>query len=83
MKSKITLLLLTIFLFVSNIYSQTDRDPDKLGGPVLIGEVPPFTLPNNAKTKKLKSGSATLKTIGTLGLPATSIKWPDPGTVKI
>ena len=83
MKSKITLLLLTIFLFVGNIYSQTDGDPDKLGKPVIIGEVPQFTLPNNTKTKNLKSGSSTLKTLGTLGLPPTSIKWPDPGTVKI
>jgi hypothetical protein len=78
MKTKTTLLLLSFFLLVGSIYSQTDEDPDKLGGPVLIGEVAPFRLVNNTNAKMLKSGALTSRTATTLAL----IPWDNPGLRK-
>ena len=83
MKSKITLLLLTFFLFVGNTYSQTDGDPDRLGGPVLIGNVAPFTLPNSATNNALKPNATTARTVASLLIPAPSLEWPNPGAVHI
>ncbi len=55
MKTETTILLLTFFLLVGNIYSRTDKDPDKLGRFVIISKVAPLQLPSSANTKGLKS----------------------------
>ncbi|SDX85461.1 VWA domain-containing protein, partial [Flavobacterium degerlachei] len=85
MKTKITLLLLTFFLFVGNSYSQTETDPDKLGGPVLIGKVAPFTLPVDITGIQTKSSAKlTNKTSLTSKVAvAPSLEWPNPGAVHI
>ena len=62
MKTKITLLLLALFTFVGNTYSQIDTDPDKLGGPILIGNVLPFTLPADITNNQLKISAKQTKT---------------------
>ena len=82
MKTKITLLLLTFFSLVGNLYSQTDIDPDKIGGPVLIGEVPQFILHNGVNSKVAKGRSPLVRTAMTLADPG-SLEWPNPGAVRI
>ncbi|WP_188050857.1 gliding motility-associated C-terminal domain-containing protein [Flavobacterium sp. GP15] len=77
MKTKITVFVLTFFLFVSTLYAQ--QDPDKLGGPVLIGQVAPFALPVAIGSKKLKSDTFALRSLAS----PNSLEWPNPGAVHI
>ncbi len=70
----------------SQIESEGVQDPDRLGGPVYIGEVEPFVLPSDntniglksAKQLNLKSSSINLKS-GQISNPV----WPEPGAINI
>ncbi|NDP27593.1 MAG: VWA domain-containing protein, partial [Flavobacterium sp.] len=83
MKTKITLLLLAIFMFVGNSYSQIDTDPDNLGGPVLIGKVLPFTLPVDQTNNQLNSNAKVAKTVNSKLSAIPILEWPNPGAVHI
>jgi Mg-chelatase subunit ChlD len=82
---KITFLLLAFLMFVGNAYSQTDQDPDKLGGPVIVGKVARFTLPvgNSAKQQKSSAKLAKMTSINSQVATGTSLEWPNPGAVHI
>ena len=85
MKTKITLILLAFFMFVGDIYSQIDTDPDRLGGPVIIGDVLPFTLPVDTNANQQKTSAKSTKTTSVISKTAAIpiLEWPNPGAVHI
>ncbi|WP_157492532.1 VWA domain-containing protein, partial [Flavobacterium sp. TAB 87] len=78
MKTKTTLLLL-LFLFTSTIYSQSDTDPDNLGGPVYVGTIPALTVPSN-DAKLMRSSTSRFKREA---VNTTNLEWPNAGAVHI
>ena len=90
---------LTISLIAKNSYSQIDSvktktinkvnfdpDPDHLGGPVFIGDVIPFTLPETSSFGvQLKSGTIKSKEnkISLKSATVENLEWPSPGAVNI
>ncbi|MFB0903276.1 MAG: VWA domain-containing protein, partial [Nonlabens sp.] len=85
MNSKITLLLLAFFMFVGNTYSQTETDPDHIGGAVYIGKVAPFNVPIDITNVRQKPSVKLAKTTSITGKTAVapSLEWPNPGAVHI
>ncbi len=53
-------------------------DPDHLGGPIYVGEVPPLVLPGASSTK-----SAQINNLGLKSAMTSDPIWPNPGAVHI